>query len=94
MLYQLEGKFKANLKAHKKSVAPSEQNSEFNKRTRKLTQRVEDVKRLQRVELIYVSKPGPLANFDAVLTKSFHSAQRLITCTAPLLYCSSFCLLP
>lgn len=55
MLYQLEGKFKANLKAHKKSVPPSEQNSEFNKRTRKLTQRVEDVKRLQRVELIYVS---------------------------------------
>lgn len=56
MLYQLETKFKSNLKAHKKSVPATEQGSEFNKRTRKLTQRVEDVKRLQRVELIYVSR--------------------------------------
>lgn len=55
MLYQLENTFRGNLKAHKKSIPPAEQGGEFNKRSRKLMQRVEDVKRLQRIELIYVS---------------------------------------
>lgn len=64
MLYQLENTFKANLKAHKKSTPASQQGGEFNKRTRKLTQRVEDVKRLQRIELIYVCpKPMPCSQF-------------------------------
>lgn len=54
MLYQLEATVKADLRAHKKSVPSGEQGSDFHKRTRKITQRIEDVKRLQRIEIIYV----------------------------------------
>lgn len=56
MLYQLEAQIKAELKSLRYSNPSNLDNRDFRQAEKKLSQKIEDVKRLQRVEIVYVRK--------------------------------------
>jgi hypothetical protein len=91
MLYQFEQKLKEELKAKKRQDVDEDSGKAGKSERKKLAQKIKDVKKLQRVEIIYVSGRSK----DLIipyLTPPHPSDPLCQTCKVPLSCYSSFSL--